>query len=78
MNQFKYDFGICRAKKALLEFKKQITNWNEFCDLLNKKCVLLAPFCGDKECEKQIKETSAAYALSSAHQCNLLYIIFFK
>lgn len=57
-----YRLGSNRAKKSLVEFKKQTTSWSDFCDLLNKKCVLLAPFCGDKECEKQIKEASALYA----------------
>jgi hypothetical protein len=38
---------------------KVTTDWNEFYQLLDKKFILLAPFCGGIICEEQIKEESA-------------------
>ncbi|KAI6179572.1 Prolyl-tRNA synthetase [Aphelenchoides besseyi] len=41
------------------EHMKVCTNWEEFNDLLNKKFILLSPFCGEPKCEEQIKNKSA-------------------
>ena len=41
----------------------ECTDWKEFVPLLNKKNVLLVPFCGDKDCEDKIKELSASVSV---------------
>jgi hypothetical protein len=40
-------------------------SWDEFCSKLNQKCIIMAPFCGDGDCEELIKKESARYV------CNL-------
>jgi hypothetical protein len=35
------------------------TSWTEFTALLDKKFILLSPFCGRPECEDKIKNESA-------------------
>lgn len=34
-------------------------NWDEFCSALEKKCVIMSPFCGGIPCEDNIKKDSA-------------------
>lgn len=41
------------------EHMKLCLTWNDFGPALDKKCILLSPFCGDIKCEEQIKEDSA-------------------
>lgn len=48
-----------RARKNLNEHIKRAENWNDFCSELNKKNILLSPFCGEISCEDNIKADSA-------------------
>ena len=48
-----------RAKTNLSTHLKVTKSFDEFCSLLDQKNILLAPFCGDKDCEGEIKEESA-------------------
>lgn len=36
-----------------------LKNWSQFCPELEKKNIILAPFCGDVACEEKIKADSA-------------------
>ena len=40
------------------EHKKIIHDFSDFIPALDKKNVILAPFCGDKTCEDKIKKES--------------------
>jgi len=35
------------------------TNWDEFCEALKNKCAILAPFCGAKDCEVNIRKVTS-------------------
>lgn len=48
-----------KANKDLLDHIKVVTSWADFVKWLDSNCLLLAPFCGDKECEGRIKDDSA-------------------
>lgn len=48
-----------KANKDFEEHQVMTRDWSEFCQALEKKNVLLSPFCGDKDCEGQIKDNSA-------------------
>ncbi|XP_078050630.1 glutamyl-prolyl-tRNA synthetase isoform X2 [Augochlora pura] len=48
-----------KARKNLNEHIKRVENWNDFCVELNKKNLLLSPFCGEPSCEDNIKASSA-------------------
>ncbi|EZA58690.1 Bifunctional aminoacyl-tRNA synthetase [Ooceraea biroi] len=48
-----------KARKTLYEHIKQVENWNDFAPELNKKNLLLSPFCGEPSCEERIKADSA-------------------
>ncbi|CCW64939.1 unnamed protein product [Phytomonas sp. EM1] len=37
----------------------KITEWSEFVPILNKKCIILAPWCGSGACEDKVKKDSA-------------------
>lgn len=50
---------IFRVLEARDEHLKMAKSWSEFRELLDKKNLLLSPFCGDKECEEKIKAESA-------------------
>lgn len=50
-----------RARTNLNEHIKRVDTWNEFCSELNKKNMLLSPFCGELSCEDNIKADSARY-----------------
>lgn len=48
--------------KATEELKKHMIickDWNTFCQQLDKKNILLSPFCGNIDCEGKIKDESA-------------------
>ncbi|KYN04470.1 Bifunctional aminoacyl-tRNA synthetase, partial [Cyphomyrmex costatus] len=49
---------LSRARSELNEHIKQVEKWSNFNPELNKKNLLLAPFCGDPACEDKIKEDS--------------------
>ena len=36
-----------------------LESWDEFCASLDKKMVIMAPFCGEVPCEDLVKKTSA-------------------
>jgi prolyl-tRNA synthetase len=46
------------AVNRLNEKKKTATTWEEFMTELNKKNVVLTPWCKDKHCEEKVKERS--------------------
>ncbi|XP_076663274.1 glutamyl-prolyl-tRNA synthetase [Andrena cerasifolii] len=50
---------LARARKNLNEHIKRADNWDDFCSELNKKNLLLSPFCGESPCEDNIKADSA-------------------
>ena len=47
-----------RATKELEEHKVVIENFVDFIPELDKKNIILAPFCGDPSCEEKIKKES--------------------
>ncbi|XP_067203628.1 uncharacterized protein [Linepithema humile] len=49
-----------RAKAKFDERTKLVENWNDFITEFNKNNLLLAPFCGEIECEDNIKADSAS------------------
>lgn len=49
----------CRAKKELDTSIEQVLTFDDFCKNLDKKKLLLAPFCGGIPCEDKIKTLSA-------------------
>lgn len=49
-----------KAKKEFDESIVLVHSWKEFTGNLAKNSLLLAPFCGDEDCEKEIKDNSAA------------------
>ncbi|EJS43489.1 YHR020W [Saccharomyces arboricola H-6] len=51
---------LFKKAKELFDTHRVIVNeWKEFVPALNKKNVILAPWCGVMECEEDIKESSA-------------------
>ncbi|KAH0558106.1 bifunctional glutamate/proline--tRNA ligase isoform X1 [Cotesia glomerata] len=48
-----------KAKKELNDHLKHCQDWSAFCGHLDKKNLILAPFCGRIECEDEIKKDSA-------------------
>ncbi|XP_077269667.1 uncharacterized protein LOC143901332 isoform X2 [Temnothorax americanus] len=48
-----------RARQKLREHIKQVENWDEFKLELDENNLLLSPFCGEPECEDNIKQQSA-------------------
>lgn len=48
-----------QAHRNLETHKVQVSSWKEFTSNLDKGNLMLAPFCGQKECEEAIKKDSA-------------------
>jgi len=48
-----------KARDQRLNQTKQVTNWAEFTPALNNKCCVLAPWCGELQCENDIKKFTA-------------------
>ncbi|KRX87919.1 Bifunctional glutamate/proline--tRNA ligase [Trichinella pseudospiralis] len=48
-----------RAKAEMDNCTKVVEKWNDFCGHLEKKCLVMAPFCGAEVCEDLIKKDSA-------------------
>lgn len=48
-----------KALAARNENMKQVTKWEDFVPLLNKRSIILSPWCGATECEDQVKKDSA-------------------
>lgn len=49
----------CRAKSDLDSYMIVSHEWGHFCDSLDNKKIIQAPFCGDEDCEDKIKKDSA-------------------
>lgn len=54
-----HDAMFNKAKQARMNQTKQITKWEEFVPALNTKSCVLAPWCGERKCEEDIKKISA-------------------
>ena len=55
------DIQKALLNKATVELKehiKETTEWKNFCTQLDKKNLILAPFCGEISCEERIKADS--------------------
>ncbi|KAJ3180738.1 hypothetical protein HDU87_001851 [Geranomyces variabilis] len=50
---------FAKAKKQRDAQTVQLESWDGFVDALNKKCLVLAPWCERVECEDQVKDNSA-------------------
>lgn len=50
-----------KAKQDLSERTKQTNDWNEFITLLNTKNIIKIPFCGQIECEENIKQDTTIH-----------------
>ncbi|ESO85454.1 hypothetical protein LOTGIDRAFT_154947 [Lottia gigantea] len=48
-----------KAKKEMDEHMVLSKDWDEFCNALDKKFIIQAPFCGEIPCEEKIKKDSA-------------------
>lgn len=48
-----------RAKEDQLKFQVVTKSWDVFHQKLEAKCVIMSPFCGDMDCEDEIKKNSA-------------------
>ena len=46
------------AKQKLMDRLKEASNWEDFMTHLNKRNVVLVPWCEDEDCEEKIKERS--------------------
>ncbi|XP_065321478.1 bifunctional glutamate/proline--tRNA ligase-like isoform X2 [Gordionus sp. m RMFG-2023] len=55
-----------KAKDKLDNNRVMIYKWSEFCQHLDQKHIIEAPFCGDMECEDEIKKLSASEDTSEA------------
>lgn len=55
----RFAFVLARAKKEFEENLATCFNFDDFCNQLEKKKVILAPFCGSIPCEEKIKKLSA-------------------
>ncbi|CCE66098.1 hypothetical protein TPHA_0O01300 [Tetrapisispora phaffii CBS 4417] len=53
-----HDSLYSKAKESFDEHRVQVSEWKEFVPALNKKNVIVAPWCGVMECEEDIKESS--------------------
>ncbi|KYN13800.1 Bifunctional aminoacyl-tRNA synthetase, partial [Trachymyrmex cornetzi] len=63
---------LSRARSKLNEHIKKVEKWSDFNPELNKKNLLLAPFCGDPACEDKIKEESKEDKSESAESGSLM------
>lgn len=54
-----HDALLGKARKDFDEHRVLVENWKDFVPTLNKKNVILAPWCGDADCEDDIKDSSA-------------------
>ncbi|KEG15144.1 prolyl-tRNA synthetase [Trypanosoma grayi] len=50
---------LSKAIKERQENTKQLTEWKDFTPALNKKALVLAPWCGEMSCEDQVKKDTA-------------------
>lgn len=54
-----------RAKADQLKYQAVTKSWDQFLEKLDGKCLIMAPFCGDMECEDEIKKNSAKDCLEA-------------
>ena len=54
---------MIRATKELEEHMVIVENFNDFIPQLDKKNILLSPFCGEPSCEEKIKKESTRSVL---------------
>ncbi|CAH0728207.1 unnamed protein product, partial [Brenthis ino] len=54
-----HDEMLAKATKDRDERLSSVTKWNEFTEALERRHILLAPFCGETPCEDNIKNDSA-------------------
>jgi prolyl-tRNA synthetase len=54
-----HDALYAKAKQEFDEHRVKVDEWKDFVPTLNQKNVILAPWCGDSECEDDIKDSSA-------------------
>ncbi|GAB6021105.1 hypothetical protein CHUAL_003738 [Chamberlinius hualienensis] len=54
-----------RARDSLINHLVVSYEWNDFCEKLDKKCIIQSPFCGGTKCEEEIKNDSAKDDLSA-------------
>eukprot|EP00742_Colponemidia_sp_Colp-10_P011805 GILJ01013180.1.p1 GENE.GILJ01013180.1~~GILJ01013180.1.p1 ORF type:complete len:837 (+),score=181.59 GILJ01013180.1:1-2511(+) len=48
-----------KAKAESISLTREVTEWKDFVPNLNAKCRILAPWCGSRECEDNVKKISA-------------------
>lgn len=48
-----------KAQEDLNSHKVLLTDWSKFANSLDQKNIILAPFCGESDCEDRIKAESA-------------------
>jgi len=58
-----HDDLYAKAEKDLNEHTAVVEEWDDFLTSLNKQNIIMTPFCGEKECEEQIKKDSAQGAV---------------
>lgn len=51
-----------KAQKKLQDHLCISHDWSEFCNKLDRRCIILSPFCGEISCEDNIKKDSARNA----------------
>jgi len=51
-----------KAQKTMKESVKTALTWSDFMGILDSRCLALAPWCGETQCEKHIKEKSGQAA----------------
>jgi Prolyl-tRNA synthetase, C-terminal len=60
-----FAFCFARAKKERDENLATCFNFEDFCNNVDKKKLILAPFCGGIPCEEKIKKLSARYVFTA-------------
>lgn len=50
---------LTKARNQRLNQTRTITEWKDFTSALNEKCIVLAPWCGERKCEDDVKKVSA-------------------
>lgn len=58
-----HDSLYAKAEKDLNEHLEIVDTWADLLKSLDKKKILMAPFCGEKECEEGVKKDSARDAV---------------
>lgn len=48
-----------RARADQLKYQAVTKSWDHFLERLEGKCLIMAPFCGDMDCEEEVKKNSA-------------------